>query len=100
MAKKPQDKPTESANGEGAGVDDAGAVASPVAAAPEPAPAPVAVIEPAPAPVKRSFTSRNKVPLNVLNASAQAAHKSTRDVQKLAAEAAARAIASVTARTG
>jgi hypothetical protein len=82
MAKKPTEKP-EARDGEGAGVDDSGSTAAA-----------------APAATKRAFTSQTRVSLTELNASAQKAHREQRDVQKLAAEAAARAIASVVARTG
>ena len=88
MAKKPTDKP-EARDGEGAGVDGSGATA---AAAPAAAPKAVTA--------KRLFTSQTRVSLTDLNAAAQKAHREQRDIQKLAAEAAARAIAAITARTG
>lgn len=88
MAKKPTEKP-EMRDGEGAGVDGSGAT---TLAAP--------ASKPEPEHVKRMFTSQTRVSLTDLNAAAQRAHREQRDVQKLAAEAAARAIASVTARVG
>lgn len=90
MAKKPTDKP-ETRDGEGTGVDGSGAIAATSPTTTDPGPAAV---------IKQPFTSQTRVSLTELNASAQRAHREKRDVEKLASEAAARAIASVIARTG